>query len=330
LSQQLAEQIAQEFTDFLNEFHSYNQPYDDRMDMELHEQYAWVLREQAQWGYFPFEKGVPVFGPSSAGKSERELYEKVRKSPKDIRQWLPHQRRWTALGGDIGGMIQREIMLAERHFEKFTGKAPRFKFARTDRGEPQFEHFTKVLHYIDHDGARFGLFGLSDGILEYTTDDGEVLRVGLEVKSKQKSYADIKRLNQPQHSHAIQTVSYSEMYGLDYFIVLYVSAAKKDWFEYYPDIAAFGKHITQADRDSLKSKISGVVNAAKAGVPPDVDLFEHRFNDYKTHIARTLTDDELRDLKHQVRQAQKGNLQAWKKQALLNAYYEIQEVRDGE
>lgn len=334
--------IAADFTEFLNEFHTYQQPYDDQMDADLHEQYARILREQSKWGYFDFRKGPdgvkrPHFSPSSAGKSDRELYEKVKKSPRDETPPKPWQRRWTSLGGDIGGNIQREIMLAERHFKKFTGKNPRFKFERTDRNEPCFEHFTKKMHEIEYDGERFAMFGLGDGILEYTTDDGELIRVGLEIKSKQQSYADTseRRLPSPKHDHEKQTVSYSEMYGLDYFVILYVNASKKGWFmsdedfEKSPDIRAFGKYIPQSERDELNAKYARVVKAAREGTPPPLDIQSFRFNDYKTAIAKSLTDDEFTQLKAQVRQAQRGNLQAWQKQSLLDSFLTIQEIREG-
>lgn len=330
MTQEYAQQIADDFTEFLDEFHRYEQPYDDAMDAELHEQYARILREQSKWGYFPFEKGLPIFGPSSAGKSDRELYEKLRKSPKDNRDWTPNQRDWVGLGSEVGSYIQREIMLAERHFKRLTGKEPRFKFERTDRGEPSFEHFRKVLHKIDYGGQRFALFGLPDGILEYTTNDGEVLRVGLEVKSSQKSYNDFKRLSQPKPSHEAQTACYSEMYGLDYYVILYHFTAGRGWDEDFSRNKAFGKYITAEERERMKMKLANVVSCAKCESPPPVDLLALKFNDYKTHIALTMTDDELATAKHTVKQAQKGNLPAWKKAALVEAWHEIQDIREGE
>lgn len=335
--------IAQDFTDFLNEFHSYSQPYDDAMDAELHEMYARILREQSKWGYFSWKTAPdgtprPLFGPSSAGKDERELYEKVRRSKRDESRPEIQQRRWTALGSQVGDLIQREIMLAERHFEKLTGKAPRFRFARTERNEPCFEHFTKVIHECAYDGEKFAINGLGDGILEYITDDGEILRVGLEIKSKQTSYSEtgVKRLTEPKEDHALQTVCYSKMYGLDYFIVLYVNTSKKAWYmtdderEKSPDIRAFGKYISQADRDEVLAKFARVTKAAREGKAPRVDLTKFKFNDFKTAIAESLSEEEVADLRQQVERVKASRLPDWKKRGYIESLEFIENIRKGE
>lgn len=332
-----AQAIADDFVAYLNEFHTYDQPYDDRMDAELHEQYARILREQSKWGYFDFNSR-PFFSPSSAGRCDRELYEKVRNSPKDKRAWQPQQRRWTALGGAVGDLIQREIMLAERHYKKFTGKEPRFRFARTERGEPCFEHFTKKMHEIEHDGEKFAIFGLGDGILEYTDEEtGEVLRVGLEVKSKQQSYADTseRRLQRPNLDHSLQTVCYSEMYGIDYFIILYVNTAKKAWNmtdddrRKSPDIRAFGAYITQQDRNNVLDKFAEIVRRVREEDAPLPDLSAWKFNEYKTTIAQGLTDEEVEQLRKTAERAQKSGLQDWQKRSYAEAIEEIESIREG-
>lgn len=334
MSQQRVGKIAQEFIDYLDEFHTYKQPYDDMMDAEFYEQYARVLREQSKWGYFNYKTAPdgtprPLFGPSSSGKSERELYEKIRKSKPDDRKWTPNQRDWTGLGSQVGGYIQREVMLAERHYEKLTGKKPRFRFERTERNEPAFEHFVKKMHEVEFDGEKFALFGLPDGILEYTTDDGEILRVGLEVKSFQKGWSEFKRFNKPKVSHELQTIVYSEMYDLDYYIILYHLTYGVGWDR--DDIKrnkAFGKYITQADREEILAKFARVTKAAREGIAPAVDLDSFKFNEYKTAIALGLTDEEYELLKAQVRRMLRSSLSKWKKQAYYDAFEYIREVRE--
>jgi hypothetical protein len=333
MSQLLADQIAQDFTDFLDEFHSFPQPYDDAMDAEFYEQYARVLREQSKWGYFNWTKAPdgtprPLFSPSSAGKDERQLYEKAIKSKQDERTPNRNQRDWTGLGSQVGGYIQREVMLAERHFEKLTGKAPRFRFERTERNEPSFEHFVKKIHEVEHNGEKFGLNGLPDGILLYTTDDGEILRVGLEVKSFQKSYTDFKKFAQPKRDHELQTHVYSEMYSLDYTIILYHLTYGADWNRDFSRNKAFGRHITQADRDTLFDKYARVTKAWRTGVPPATDLDGWNYNDYKTAIAKSLTDDEVDEIKAQVRRIQQSGLPQWKKDSYYEALEFIREVRE--
>jgi hypothetical protein len=332
LTQQLANQIAQDFIDFLDEFHTHNQPYDDAMDAEFYEQYARVLKEQSKWGYFNWKTAPdgtprPLFSPSSAGKDERQLYEKAIKSKADPRTPNRNQRDWTGLGSQVGAYIQREVMLAERHFEKLTGKKPRFKFERTERNEPAFEHFKKVIHEVEHNGEKFGLNGLPDGIMEYVTDDGEILRVGLEVKSFQKGYTDFKKLDQPKRDHELQTTVYSEMYGLDYTIVLYHLTYGADWKRDFSRSKAFGRYITQEDRNEILDKFARVTKAWRTGVAPAIDLDGWVFNDYKTAIAKSLTDEEYAILKAQVKRAQRSSLPEWKKTIYVDAFMFIEEAR---
>ncbi len=333
MTQQMADQIAQDFVDFLDEFHMYDQPYDDLMDAEFYEQYARVLREQSKWGYFNWKTAPdgtprPVFSPSAAGKSDRELYEKMQRSPKDQRTWTPNQRDWTGLGSQVGGYIQREVMLAERHFEKLTGKKPRFRFERTERNEPAFEHFVKKMHECEYDGEKFAIHGLPDGILEYITDEGEILRVGLEVKSFQKSWSSFKAHKEPKRDHELQTYCYSEMYGLDYVIILYHLTYGADWNKDYRRNKAYGRHITQANRDLVLSKFANLAKAKRTGIAPPVDLLSWGFNDYKTAIARSLTDEEYEQVKAQAKRGLKGNLPDWRKHQLYDAIEFIKDVRE--
>lgn len=331
------EAIAEEFTAYLNEFHTYQQPYDDAMDAELYEQFAKVLRKQAKWGYFDWSKKRPHFGPSSAGRSDRELYEKVRKSPRDVEVRQPQQRRWTALGEQIGGLVQREILLAERHYPKFTGKPSRFKFARNADGAPLYEHFTKKMHEVTFDGESFAIFGLGDGILEYTAADGTTLNIGLEVKSRQTSYAETSkaRMREVKSDHRLQTVCYGEMYGLSHFLTIYVNSSKKAWNMTdeerikSPDFRVFGYEITEEDKDAVKAKFARVTRLAREGNPPKVDLDSWLFCEFKTHIAKTLTDEEYAELRHQAVQMQNSGLPDWKKRQYTQAVDFITQIRNG-
>jgi hypothetical protein len=337
MSQQLADQIAQDFIDFLDEFHTYPQPYDDAMDAEFYEQYAKVLREQSKWDYFNWKTAPdgtprPTFSPSSAGKDERQLYAKAVHGTKgaDVRTPTTNQRDWGSLGSQVGGYIQREVMLAERHYERLTGKKPRFKFERTERNEPAFEHFKKVIHEVEYNGEKFGLNGLPDGILEYVTDDGEILRVGLEVKSFQKGWSAFKAHKEAKHDHELQTIVYSEMYNLDYYVILYHLTYGVDWEKDYHRNKAYGKFITQDDRNQVFDKYARVTKAWRTGAAPAVDLDGWKYNDYKTAIAKGLTDEEFDILKAQVKRAQRSGLPQYKKDQFYEAYEFIREAREGE
>src|SRR5699024_2036416 len=91
----------------------------------------------------------------------------------------PWRGRWRKLGTLGGDLIQREILSIERNYEKQTGNKPRFWFEKNADGTPMFEDFAKVNKLVEHNGEKFYLYGTCDGIMNYVTDDGEIIRVGL-------------------------------------------------------------------------------------------------------------------------------------------------------
>ncbi len=327
---QKAFEIAEAFENFLREFHQYDQPYDDELDAEIYEQYAKVLREQTPvFKYFPFKKGRPNFGPSSAGMSPLELYHKAKKSKQDGRNFTENQRDWIGLGSEIGSYIQRELLLAERHFEKFTGKKPSFVFERTERGEPAYEHFKKRLHVVNHNGEDFAIFGLPDGILRYTAPNGEEYRVGLEVKSVQTNWSKFKSLEEPKDDHVAQTVAYSEMYRhegeLDYFIVLYVLTYGRDWNEDFSRKKAFGVYVPEKERIELKDRLADATRNAREGTPPKLDLFGWKFNDYKGAIIDEMTPEQYQETFDEAMRMVKSNQPKWKRTIYDRTMQEIRE-----
>lgn len=331
--QRQAEYIAQKFEEYLNEWHSYEQPYDDELDAWLYGCYADIKSKKR---YFDLQS-QPHFSPSSADSCDRELYMKVKKCKRDKEGVQPHQRRWTAIGTAIGDAIQREILLAERHFKKFTGKEPVFRMARTDEGYPFFEEFVQTLKVIDHKGQRFSLFGTCDGVMLWKAPNGENIRVGLEIKSKQTSYTSTGHysMKAPQAKHIKQITTYSLMYNVDYFIILYVNASKKEWvmsdtdFEKYPDIRAFGVYVTEDMRQEVLDKFANVVYHAKIDVPPPLDITRFTFNKYKKACADSLTDEEFAEITDYVNRFKKGkSVPAWLKNSVMESYLMLKELRN--
>ncbi|WP_353854763.1 hypothetical protein [Bacillus sp. Bos-x628] len=330
-----AQTIADDFNDMLYEFHKYPQPYDELMDAELHEQYARVLREQSKYGYFNWKTAPdgtprPVFSPSNASKSDRELYEKARKSVRDPQNPTPNQRDWNGLGSQVGDYIQREILLIERHFERLTGNKPKFRFERTERNEPAFEHFKKVMHEVSHNGEKFAINGLPDGILIYTADDGKEYRVGLEVKSYQKSYVEFKKLVEPKKAHVEQVICYSDMYDLDFYIIIYHLTHGVKWDKELNRNKTFGIEVQDDDRNRVFDKFSRISKAVRLSEPPPLDLFEWSFYEYKRATAKTLTNDELSKLYNLKKQMMRSRLPDWKKQRIADALAFIEKVREEE
>jgi hypothetical protein len=315
----------------LNAWHSAPEVYDDALDAQIHKWYADILSDKSRKVWPP--RGIPYFSPSSADTDPRALYEKVRGAKREISASQPNQGRQTRIGTAIGDVIQRDILFAEKHMS-----ASRFSFERTDRGEPMFENFAQIAKRINHRGKQFALYGTCDGIMRYVSEDGEVLRVGLEIKSKQSTYAKTSPYsmrNGAEDKHVKQCVCYSIMYDVDIYVIIYVNGARKAWdmsaedFEKNPDIMAFGVYITDADRAEILDHFADIVTAADDGTPPKTDISRWTFNPFKRRIAAALTDEEIAHIKREVSAIQRSGLPDWRKNSAAKALAEITELRNG-
>jgi CRISPR/Cas system-associated exonuclease Cas4 (RecB family) len=256
---------------------------------------------------------------------------KAKRAKKDAFPKPPYQGRWQEIGTAIGDVIQRTVLAMERNLPDCP-----FRFERTEDGTPMFEDFAKRNVEVNHNGQHFYLYGTCDGIMEYKAPDGEVLRVGLEVKSKQSTPAKTSRhsMREAEEGHRKQCVAYSVMYNVDYYIILYVNTAKKAWvmsdadYEATPDIRAFGFEITDADRAELLDNFAEITKAINANEPPKMDLSRYMFNNYKTACAQSLTDEEISEIKDQVRRIKASSIPQWKKDSYLSAWAQIRELKE--
>lgn len=323
----LAQQMADDLIALLNDWHSLPETWDNELDSQIHE---WYVNPPK---LFPKK---PYFSPSSAGSDPRELFMKGKGAKRDVVRNPPHQGRWTRLGTAIGDMIQRDLLFVEKHGEKKLGYTPRFKFERTKKGLPMFEDFAKASVPVKYKDKLFYLFGSPDGVMEYVTDDGEIIRVGLEIKSKQTTYAQTGDFSMrgAESKHVDQSIVYAMMYGLDYYIVMYVNGSKKGWFmqeedaEKYPDIRAFGVAITDEDRFRVLDKFIEVLEAIEKDEAPPVDLSNWTFNSFKEATAKSLTDKELLELRDQVKLAKASSMKPFMIRGIEEAYETIKELRE--
>lgn len=326
----LSTQIEGDLIALLDDWFSLQEIWDNDLDKQI-----------ARWYSDPpnvFPKR-PYFSPSSLGSCPRELYIKAKygNKAKDTgrdKPWRGRQRKLGTLGGDL---IQRELLAIERNYEKATGNIPRFRFAKNEDGTPVFEDFSKLNKLVEQDGERFYLYGATDGIMEYTTDDDEIIRVGLEVKSKQGTPArtSLHSMRQPDSAHARQIVAYSEMYNVDYFVILYVNYAKKGWFmtdeeyEKTPDIRAFCARVTDDHKRHVFQKAVEVTRAVREGKPPKLDLDGWTFNNFKQACAKDLSEEEMDELRRQAEQARHSSLKPYEIARIVRAVKEIEELRKG-
>lgn len=331
--QKLAEAMAKDFVEQLNLFHGKPSPRDSQVDLYLHQCYADVLRRTAKQGYSLPEK--PYFSPSSSGSCERELYLKIKGAERDKQEVQPHQTRWQHIGTKIGDMIQEQVLLMEHHLENLTGVKPKFRFERNEYQEPMFEEFAYNKTLIKD---RYYLMGTTDGIMHFKdTETDQVIRVGLEIKSKQTSYSQTGNfsMKDADPKHKLQTVAYSIMYNVDYWIIVYVNGSKKSWnmseedFTKYPDVKAFGHYVTQEMKDDLLGKFDYIMDSVEKNQPPKLDLTKWTFNNYKKACSIDLSQEEFVELIEEGIKITKSNLPAYIRNSVENAIVFIDNEREG-
>lgn len=318
-----ADEIAYELTVALNRWHSSNEKFDDALDSQIHK---WYVRPPKVFPKNPF------FRPSSANADPRELYEKLIGTKGDNGGQPAHQGRWTRIGTSIGDIIQRDILFMEKHMDGM-----RFKFERTETGEPMFEEFAKKNLPVRYRGKSFYLCGSPDGIMQYTDKDGSIIRVGLEIKSKQTTYAKTGdfSMKDAEESHKEQCKVYSMMYDLDYYVVLYVNASKKSWYmseedvAKYPDIRAFGLHITREDKLAVLDRFVDVLEMVERREPPLPDMSRWTFNNYKQTIAKALTDEEVAEIGRKVDEVKSSKLPKMTVNKYVEGYESLLKIRGG-
>lgn len=314
--------IAEQFTQELDRWYSQPECWDNELDTMIH---RWYSNPPNVWPKRPY------FSPSSSKACPRELYLKAKRAKKDAFPKQPHQGRWQEIGTAIGDVMQRTVLAMERNLPGCP-----FRFEKNEDGTPVFEDFAKKNVKVERNGQTFYLYGTTDGIMQYITEDGEVLRVGLEIKSKQSTPAKTSRhsMREAEEGHRKQCVAYSVMYDVDYFIILYVNAAKKAWvmedadYEATPDIRAFGFEITDEDRAELLDNFADIAKGISEDKAPALDLTRWTFNNFKTASALSLTDEEFAQVKLTASQAARSGLPDWKKKGYVEAYEFIRDIRE--
>lgn len=326
---ELAQKIANDFVTQLDEWYSLSESWDSELDTQIHRWYSDAPN------VFPKR---PYFSPSAADACPRELYYKQKRYPKDSFRKQPHQGRWVEIGTHVGDIIQRTVLAMERNLEDKVGVAPKFRFERTDKGEPMFEEFSKRNVRVEHKGKAFNLFGATDGIMTYRSDDGETIRVGLEVKSKQTTSArtSLYSMRDPEAKHVRQCAMYGEMFDVDYFVIIYVNTSHKGWtitdedYKKTPDIRAFGIYITEEMKAESFDKFVGVLEAVANNEPPTLDLNKWTFNGFKTAIAKEMPKEEFEKLQDYARRVAHSSLPPFEIANVKRVADTIRELREAE
>jgi hypothetical protein len=233
--------------------------------------------------YIKFDNDLIMFSPSSASKCDRELYYKAIRAEQDEQPFFPYQARWTRNGSAVHAVVQKGLLYGEKHLE-----SPKFTVERMEDGSPAWERNIKDIKTITHNGVTFHLFGMMDGILNYTPENK---RVGFEFKTKSTTLGAIGeyKMKAPQEGHIQQAVCYSILFGIDEFVFVYESLAKDGWnkgAEAKPDIRPFHITITEEQRQEMLDKFARVAKEYYANNVPAPDFNKCIFCPFKTTCAK--------------------------------------------
>lgn len=267
------DEISKAMIQHLDDYHGKNEIYDKEIDKGILEDELLNLENPKK---VDFGKGLVTFSPSSADKCRRELYYKAKKFPKEQGTFYPYQRRWVGNGSAVHERIQKDLLYAEKYNKDPLFKVVRMKAPAQVAGRPSWEHNIKNVKKFPELG--FQIFGMMDGVLEYTPDGS---KIGFEYKTKSTTIASIGsyKLKQPQSSHLAQIGTYALLFGLDEYIVLYESLAK-DWWgkgeEARPDIRAFYHKVSDEEKKELITKFAEVAKQVKANELPEAEFPQSR------------------------------------------------------
>ena len=205
--------------------------------------------------YPKLPEGLIAFSPSSASACGRGLFFKANREEKDEIQRYPYQRRWTRNSSAVHEAVQRDLLYSEKVL-----KNPMFVVERLESGLPAWEQNIKKCIEIEHNGVKFALNGMCDGILNYTVDGSKVL---FEFKTKSTTIGAVGtyKLKGVSEEHRIQAVAYSILFGVDEAIFTYESVAKDGWTkgaEAKVDLRTFYIKITEEDRIELLDRLSEI------------------------------------------------------------------------
>jgi len=223
-------------------------------------------------------KGLARFNPSGASKCERELYYKAIKETQDEKTMYPFQRRWTRNASVVHSAVQRDLLYAE-----ILLKNPEFMVKRLENGLPAWEKSLQTAKVFNHNGIRFGVVGMMDGILEYK--DGT--EIGFEFKTKSTTIGAVGnyKMKDAQDSHKQQCIAYSLLFGLDEYILMYESLAKDNWnsgAQSKLDFRTFYYKVSEQDRQALLDKWARVAKQVQEITPPDREPDKCIFCPFKT------------------------------------------------
>jgi hypothetical protein len=277
--EEVQSKVSEDFHNMVDEFHGMDIRDDYKLDTQI---LQWKIEEmtdgrsnlRGKWN-----ENLLTFSPSGVSSSERDLFFKLIGAEQDPQQFTPQQRRWVKNGSAIHDRMQRDLLYMEKYMEN----AP-FEVLRTKEGKPAWERNTRTVKQFEHNGEKFQLYGMVDGMLYYKP---EKKRIGYDFKTKSTTIATVGdyKLKVPQENNVLQMVAYSLMFDVDEYIIHYESLAKDNWTkgtEARNDFKVFHLKITEEMQTELLDKLARVARAVRVGELPDREPDNEIFSNYKT------------------------------------------------
>lgn len=277
-NQERAEELSRALIKHINAIHSLDLPIDMEIERLLLEDGRLALENETS--HLKFEKGLVTFSPSGASKCKRELFYKACHVEGDAHTFFPYQRRQMRNGSAVHAATQKDLLYAEKYLDK-----PKFTVLRTKGGHPAWEKNIKQVKQFEHQGVRFQLSGMMDGVLKYVPDG---TRLGLEFKTKSTTISSVGdfKMKDAAPYHKEQCIAYSLLFGLREFMLLYESLAKDAWTkneDAKSDIRAFLVEVTEDQREALLDKYAEVAEARYNGEVLQGEHGKCLFCTYKIH-----------------------------------------------
>lgn len=263
----------------LNELHSTEYYADVEIEKILLKQMEMEVANITKPHLPPEAKGMVYFSPSGASKCARELYFKAKKFKKDEIVSYPYQKRWTRNGSAVHSAVQRDLL----YMDKIVKDAP-FTVSKTDKGLPKWEENIKTYKIIEHDGSRFGLYGMSDGILTHKEDNTEV---GFEFKTKSTTIGAVGnyKMKDAQEGHKTQCTAYALLFDVWEHLIVYESLAKDKWTaneDAKLDLRVFYHKVKDEDVQALLDKYAYITKCVETDTVPPCEPDKCIFCPYKT------------------------------------------------
>jgi hypothetical protein len=278
MSEEVQTPLSEAFHKMMDDFHGMDIRDDYKLDTQI---LQWQIEEMTDGKNNlrgTFYDNLPVFSPSGVSDSDRDLFFKLVGAEADEQPMTPQQRRWVKNGSAIHSRQQRDLL----YIEKYLDNAP-FEVLRTKEGKPAWERNTRTVKQFEHNGEKFQLYGMVDGMLYYKP---EKKRIGYDFKTKSTTIATVGdyKLKVPQENNVQQMVAYSLLFDVDEYIIHYESLAKDNWTkgtEARNDFKVFHIKITEEMKTELLDKLARVAKAVRTKTLPAREPDKEFFSKYK-------------------------------------------------